>query len=122
MPRILVIEDTHPVRDAICRVLVDAGYEVEGASTGAAGLAVWRAKGADLILADLQMPRSDGIEVVLGLRILVPTLPIIALTGEAPFRELDLLAHSDRLGKIDILHKPFTVSELLSAVSRALKR
>jgi CheY-like chemotaxis protein len=60
---------TDPLDERLhCRVLVDAGYEAVEAADGAVGLRLWHARGADLVLTDIEMPELNGIEVILELR------------------------------------------------------
>src|SRR5690349_21460633 len=65
MIRILVIEDEPSVRHGLVRVLANAGYDVAETANGADGLRLWREAGADLVLTDILMPHTNGIEVIL---------------------------------------------------------
>ena len=118
--RILVIEDEPTLRQAIVRILRGAGYDVVPAANGLEGMTLWRQMDADLVVTDIQMPEKNGIEVVLELRALAPTLPIIAMSGGSRSRELDLLGDASLLGAVALLQKPFTYDELIAAVTAAL--
>lgn len=114
------MDDDEALRGLVTRVLTAAGYEVAAAPDGATGLRLWRESGADLVLTDLHMPDTNGIEVLLELRGFAPTLPVIAMSGGQRALDLDLLGSARLLGAVNILAKPFTRDELLSAVAAAL--
>jgi DNA-binding response OmpR family regulator len=119
--RILVIEDEPRLREAVARMLHRAGYDVIQAANGAEGLALWRERGADLVMTDIQMPEKNGIEVVLELRAFAPTVPVIAMSGGSRSRDLDLLGDMKLLGTVGLLQKPFSYKELMTTVAAALK-
>ena len=81
VPRILLMEDDEALRGLLARVLRSAGYDVVEAADGASGLAHWREGGADLVLTDIHMPDTNGIEVMLELRTFAPALPVIAMSA-----------------------------------------
>lgn len=120
VPRILLMEDDEALRGLLARVLRSAGYEVVEAADGASGLAHWREGGADLVLTDIHMPDTNGIEVMLELRTFAPALPVIAMSGGHRAVDLDLLGNARLLGAVSILAKPFSREEVLSAVAAAL--
>lgn len=95
------------MRDVICRVLVDAGHETVEAADGAVGLRLWHARGADLVLTDIEMPELNGIEVILELRTLAPGLPIIAMSGGQRSGDIDLLQDAKLLGAVGLVGKAF---------------
>jgi len=115
------MEDDDALRGLVIRVLVSAGYEVIGAPDGATGLRVWRERGADLVITDLHMPDTNGIEVMLELRTFAPTLPVIAMSGGQRALDLDLLGSARLLGAVSILTKPFSKDDLLASVAGALR-
>jgi DNA-binding response OmpR family regulator len=120
MPRILVIETEPSLRHIIGRTLAGEGHEVLEAQSGAEGLRLWQARGADLVLTDVLLPETSGVEVILELRGFLPTLPIVAMPGAEPSWELDLLNEAHLLGAVRLLPKPFLLGELLGAVAAAL--
>jgi len=115
------MEDDDAVRGLVARVLTSAGYEVVAAPDGATGLRLWREGGADLVLTDLHMPDTNGIEVMLELRAFAPTLPVIAMSGGQRALDLDLLGSATLLGAVSVLTKPFTKDDLLAAVAAGLR-
>src|SRR6266545_1480180 len=107
MPRILVIENEPSLRHIIGATLAGEGHEVLEARSGAEGLRLWHARGADLVLTDVLMAEASGVEVILELRGFVAALPIVAMPGAEPGRELDLLSEAQLLGTVTLLPKPF---------------
>lgn len=62
MARILIVEDEQMIRDAYEKLLTKAGHEVLTAGSGAAGVGTANIQKPDLILLDLLMPESNGLE------------------------------------------------------------
>jgi CheY-like chemotaxis protein len=120
MTRVLLIEDEPGIRHGLVRVLANAGYEVVESASGADGLRLWREQGADLVLTDILMPDTNGIEVILELRREAPTLPVIAMSAGERARDFDLLAEAQVLGAVSLLRKPFSRDELLAVIESAL--
>jgi len=75
MTRVLVIDDDASLRFTLEAVLSDAGFTVETANGGAAGLTAFDARGADLVLTDLAMPDVDGMQVLARMRASDPSVP-----------------------------------------------
>jgi CheY-like chemotaxis protein len=117
---ILVMDDDAGVRRSLERVLLSRGHEVLLAADGGQGLRTWRERGADLVLLDIHMPDTDGIEVLVQLRGQAPSLPVIVISGGDQTRHLDLLGDAQLLGASAVLRKPFTLDELVGAVERAV--
>jgi CheY-like chemotaxis protein len=118
--RILLIEDDVQVRQMLGNVLARSGHTVTPAANGAIGLQLWREQGADLVLTDIQMPETDGIEVILQLRTYAPQLPVIAMSGGDRSGALDLLGDARLLGAVAMLKKPFSSEALLQAIAKAV--
>ncbi|NOR86745.1 MAG: response regulator [Bacteroidales bacterium] len=121
MKKILVIEDTANVRENICEILETEEYEVHSAENGKLGLELAANIQPDLVLCDIMMPVMDGYEVLKEMRknIATSTVPFIFLTAKNT--RTDQRAGME-LGADDYIPKPFTIEELLGAVSMRLKR
>jgi two-component system response regulator (stage 0 sporulation protein F) len=116
--RILVIEDNDRIRSFLRAALEAEDHEVVTAIDGAAALALFRERPADLVLTDIVMPRKDGIETIRELRQLRADIRVIAMTGVRD-RHNRLVA-ARYLGAHHTLMKPFGLDELLAAVRTAL--
>lgn len=115
---ILVVEDEPKVGDALREGLEGDGYEVALARTGEEGFFQASAQSFDLIILDVMLPGTDGIEVLKTLRKQGGNTPVLLLTAKDAIedRVLGLDAGAD-----DYLVKPFAFAEL-SARMRALLR
>ena len=120
MARILIIDDETALRDVLARLFEREGHEVSTAGDGVEGLQLWREQGAAVVILDIHMPRSDGIETLVQLRALAPALPVIVISGGDQTRALGLLADARLLGATRTLPKPFSLSELTAAVNGVL--
>lgn len=122
MAIILVIDDHYAMRQTIREILEDAGHEVLEAPDGLSGIQQQRRRAVDLVITDIFMPQKEGMSTIRELSAEFPPLPIIAMSGgnrdlSAPESFIDL---ARRFGARGTLSKPFTVSELLAAVSELL--
>ena len=117
--RILVIDDDEMLRGMLVQTLERAGYEVVEAPNGDAGLKLFRAHPADLVITDLIMPEKEGVETMMELRRDYPTLPIIAVSGGARAAGRDYLPIARQLGVRCALAKPFSRQEILEAIRGA---
>ncbi len=119
MATILVIDDDEQVRK-LCQVALEGtGYQVLIAESGPDGLRLLQQQAADLALVDVFMPNMDGLEVIPLLHKTQPACKMIAMSGGS--WEWDYLDTAKQLGANAMLKKPFTIEELLNAVSSQLR-
>jgi len=113
-PRILLADDNADLRDYVRRLLAP-NYDVESVADGQAALESVRAHPPDLVIADVMMPRMDGIELVRELRGDAAThgVPIVLLSARAGEESR---IEGLKLGADDYLVKPFSARELLARV------
>jgi CheY-like chemotaxis protein len=119
MATILLIDDKDLMQPVFHVALAGAGYRVLSAESGQHGLRLLERQEVDLILVDMFMPGMDGLELIPLLRKTRPASKIIATTGKSGAR--NYLDMAKRLGAHDTLMKPFSLQELLDAVSSQLK-
>jgi two-component system response regulator AtoC len=117
MSRVLVIDDDASLRFTLEAVLSDAGLVVETCEDGAAGLAAFEARGADVVLTDLAMPEMDGMQVLERMRAADPSVPVLMLTAHGSER---VAVTAIKAGAFDYIPKPFDPDELALAVRRAI--
>lgn len=117
IPRVLVVDDEPSIRELLSRTL--ARYRVDTAGDAASALRLLRAAGAryDLMIADLKMPGPDGLSLIRQAREINAALPVIIITG---FSSKASAIEAVNLGVAGYLTKPFQVSQVLAAASRAL--
>jgi CheY-like chemotaxis protein len=119
MATILCIDDEESIRRLFQVALERAGYRVLTAESGQDGLRLLEHQEVDLIFVDIFMPEMDGLELIPLLRKSRCASKIIAITGGSDRSNyLDMAKH---LGADDTLMKPFSLQELLDAVSSQLK-
>lgn len=118
MTRVLVVEDEESYRDALSYMLSKEGFEVIEAHDGAAGIAEFDRRGADIVLLDLMMPGLPGNEVFRQLRLRAP-VPVIMLTARDT--EVDKVVGLE-LGADDYVTKPFSHRELVARMRAVLRR
>jgi len=118
-PHILLVEDETNIAQALLFNLEHEGYRVTHVATGAAALATFADQRCDLVILDLMLPDSHGIEICRQLRRQDKRLPILILTalGEEEHRVDGLHAGAD-----DYLTKPFSLGEFLLRVKGMLRR
>jgi len=120
--RILAAED-NPTNQLVLRsVLRQAGIEPVIVDDGAKALAAWREGGWDAVLMDIHMPVMDGLTALKEIRRLeaeegLTRTPVIALTANAMRHQIELLIEA---GMDDHVGKPIDVTQLLSALDRAV--
>ena len=118
MSRILLVEDEPAIAEAVAYALEDAGYAVDAVDTGDLALVAARDRDYDLMILDLMLPGTPGIDVCRTLRA-ESDLPIVMLT--ALDAEVDRVQGLDS-GADDYVTKPFSVAELVSRVRALLRR
>jgi DNA-binding response OmpR family regulator len=119
IPRVLVVEDDATVREITRRYLGDAGYAVDEAADGVAGLHSARAHPPDAVVLDVMLPGLSGLEVCRALRDTHPLLPIVMLSALGD--EGDRVAGLE-FGADDYVTKPFSARELVLRVAAVLRR
>ncbi len=115
--RILIIDDERGIRALCSDVLRRAGFEVEVADTGTAGLATAKTQRFDLIFCDINLPGIDGISLLPQLLASESPPTVILITA---FPSVETAVKGMKLGARDYLTKPFTPDELRMVCGRAL--
>ena len=120
MDNILVIDDERNIRALCARVLAQDGLvEVHGAETGKEGLQMAEEVGPDVVLLDLRLPDTDGIDVLKLLKGRHPEIAVIIITG---YGQVQSAVEAMKAGAADYLEKPFEhLDKLKLAVVRALE-
>jgi len=121
MPKVLIIEDNEDLRDTLIVLLEDQGYNVISANDGESGARVFDEARPDLVLTDVIMPNSDGVEAIRRMRAIDPAARIIAMSGGSLSGNDYQLRMAKEAGAMDALAKPFEVEDLLGVVERCLK-
>lgn len=120
MQRILIIDDDETIRSVFKRFLTGKGYDVAVAADGRQGLRQIEEAPVDLVITDIMMPETDGLEVVMAIRGKEGSLPVIAISGGMHAMPMDFLPMAKKFGACDVLYKPVELDDLLGAVEKAL--
>ncbi len=117
-PRILLVEDDPLIGASLQRALDANGYSADWVTDGAAALAAARSGRPSLVLLDLGLPDTDGVDLARALLTLDPTLPVVMLTARAEEADIVTGLHA---GAVDYVTKPFRLAELLARVQAHLR-
>jgi DNA-binding response OmpR family regulator len=119
--RVLIVEDNDDLRHMLQLWLQADGHEVAVAPDGRAALDLLDHHPADVVVTDLCMPETDGIEVIVELKKRFPQMPIVAVSGWTSAGGMDYLQVAREIGAVRTLKKPFEPLEL-GKILRELKR
>lgn len=117
---ILLADDDEVLRVVQADFLRRFGYQVHAAEDGRAAMKYLTAQVVDLVITDMVMPGSDGVEVIRHIRKTYPDLKIIAISGGGATKRELLLDIARVLGVRRTLEKPFTMTALLKAVREVI--
>lgn len=113
--RVAVIEDDDSVRQALSFQLRTAGFEVAAYSSAEELLEASDAKEFDCVVADIYLPKMNGLQLQEELNRTIPFASIVFITGHG---DLSLGMHAMRKGAVDFLEKPVDERALLSSIAR----
>jgi DNA-binding NtrC family response regulator len=114
---LLVVEDDPEMRDLLRKVLEKEGFRVSLAADGAEAASLLARGHFDLVVTDLLMPRSGGLELLGTTRQDYPGLPVIIVTA---FGDWHTYSQALELGAAAFISKPLKMAELTAAVDTAL--
>ncbi|MEH6459075.1 response regulator [Chitinimonas sp. JJ19] len=118
-PTFYVIDDDSVLRSLIRGILTDAGLDHAGAAgSGEEGLKGCQDKQPDLVLLDINLPGSSGMDVLATLKRMKRSPRIIMISSEAT---LPRVKSAMSLGAAGFVVKPFTAAKLIAAVDSALR-
>lgn len=118
--RICLIDDDILVRDALALGLGDAGYEVITAPGAAAGYDLAARENVDAVVTDINMPGTDGAQLIVQLRARWPALPIVAISGAGVIDGRPITDLARERGADAALAKPFRARELAGVLERLI--
>ena len=117
--RILVLDDDPGMCKTIGDVLEHLGYVIQIATRAKAGLAIAAAGPIDVAIVDIQLPDMSGIDVLHGIRRVLPTTEVIFITGHA---SLGTAIEAINGLAFAYMVKPFEMSHLLMTVEQAVRK
>jgi DNA-binding NtrC family response regulator len=116
--KVLVIDDEEHFTEEINEFLTKSGYESYTANTAAAGLTVLLEHDIDLLILDIRLPGSNGLEILKDVKAEYPKLEVIIVSGHG---DMDSVIKAMRAGALDFLRKPFRQVDLQLAIERTQK-
>ena len=117
--KILFVEDEEDLTLIVADTLRGQGYEVVTAVDGEDGLEKFKTEAADIVVADVMMPKMDGFTMAKEIRKLSPTVPLLFLTAKST---IDDVEQGFEIGANDYLKKPFELRELIVRIKALLRR
>ncbi|MDH3498472.1 MAG: response regulator, partial [Gemmatimonadota bacterium] len=116
LPSVLVIDDESGILDTLRILLKNSGFAVETAQGGRAGLQAIRTGNPDIVLTDIRMPQTSGIDILEAVKQQDPQTPVILMTAQA---ELKTAIQAVNQGAFYYVQKPFSNDDLLAILRRA---
>lgn len=119
MKKILIVDDESNIRLGLNKCLAKEGYYIEEASNGEEALQLIYNKKYDLILMDVQMPELNGFDVLKRIRKFGNSTRVIMMTA---FGTVEMAVDSMKIGAVDFLSKPFTISKVRDVLKEVLDK
>lgn len=119
MPKILVIDDEKPIRDALHNILTAEQYQVDIVENGKKGLEMLNENDYDVVLCDIKMPGMDGLEVMTKAAEIAPEVPFILISGHGT---IEIAVEAVRKGAYDFISKPPDLNRLLITIRNAVEK
>lgn len=117
--RILIVDDEPVIREVLNERLSSAGFECHIARNSREALGKIHEFNYDLVLSDIAMPGGDGISLLRQIKLDLPNLDVVMLTGVV---DVDTAIRAIRLGASDYLTKPFNLEEVVLTIERTLDK
>ena len=117
--RILVVDDDKAHRESLGRVFAQAGYVVRLASSGEDALALLDSGPVDLVIADMRMPRTGGLELLKRVKVRWPATQVIILTA---FGDFVSYLEAMESGAFQFLSKPVRRGDIVTLARIAVRK
>ena len=118
MARILIADDHDSLRRGLAEALADASHDVEEAPNGNAAIEKLHEGAFDVLVSDLRMGGSTGLEVLKTAKTLQPNCAVILMTA---FGSINTAVEAMRAGAFDFVQKPFEIEEMEVKIAKALE-
>jgi len=117
--RILIVDDEEIVIRSCLRILSVGDYQIDTARDGLEALRKVAENDYDVLILDIKMPKTDGMEVLQRVKEAHPDIDVIMMTG---LHEIETAVQAMKLGAFDYLPKPFDPEEFAMVVEKAFER
>ena len=115
---ILIVDDEPSVRETCAEVAEQSGMKATAVSSAEEALEVLEHAAVDIVLTDLMLQSTSGLELLRRVHDTYPKMPVIVLTQ---YGTIDSAVAATRLGAIDYVTKPFRIEELRARLERAAR-
>lgn len=122
MALIMIVDDDAHIQLALRQIVESGGHSAIEASNGQDAIEMFEEYRPDIVITDIFMPQTDGIETIRAIRRCKPDARIIAISGGYVGTGWDYLGSVVVLGADLALQKPFTVSQLTTSIDLLLAR
>lgn len=113
---ILLVDDDIGVLDSTSMLLIEHGYDVIASSSAHDALCLFQKGNIDIVMTDIVMPDTSGIELLRGIHAIDPSTPVILMTAYA---DMEKVIDALKIGAFDFVIKPFTAQMLYHSVEKA---
>ncbi|NOZ25784.1 MAG: sigma-54-dependent Fis family transcriptional regulator [Nitrospirae bacterium] len=117
--RVLIVDDEEIVRESCRRLLQPRGYRVAEAVDAGSALRLMETMSFDLVLSDLKLPDTNGIDLLKEIKESHPETEVILVTG---YGTVSTAVEAMKLGAYDYIEKPFRPDELVSLAGKAVEK
>lgn len=121
MAKILIADDDPYIREMLRSGLEMRGAKVCEATDGDSAIRLVQEAKPDVVVIDVVMPTTDGLEAIAAIRQAGPAVRIVAISGGGRVRNLKLLEMAQRVGADATLSKPFSVRELVGCLENCIE-
>jgi two-component system response regulator HydG len=115
--KLLIVDDDAGMCETLSDILVDHGFQVREALSGAEGLSLLKAELFQAVLLDINMPEMNGAETLREMKKIQPGLKAVVITAYA--RD-EILLRAEEEGVVEILMKPLDIPRLLRLLERTV--
>ena len=119
---ILIVDDEPEIREILNVILAKSGHRIACAGDGHEAVKVLAQSKFDLVITDLLMPESDGLEVIAAVRKKYPGTKVIAMSGGGHVPGEQYLGIARGFGAHAVLPKPFNISDVETTVAAAMAK
>ncbi|MGV8139310.1 MAG: response regulator [Mangrovibacterium sp.] len=118
--KLIIVEDSDCIREAIVFALQKSGFDVRSAANGLEAIAILNGEKFDMVLTDYYMPGMNGLELIRWMRENEPykRLPVVVLTTE---NQRDIILQAKNAGATGWIHKPFEIEKLTQTIRRIIR-
>ncbi|MBI4826871.1 MAG: sigma-54-dependent Fis family transcriptional regulator [Nitrospirae bacterium] len=117
--KILVVDDEESILETVSGILEDEGYEVATAASGKEGIRQFKETSPDVVLLDVWLPDTDGLEVLKTIKADADAVSVIMISGH---RNIEKAVEAIKLGAYDFLEKPLSLEKVIIPINNALEK